>query len=536
MSYGITNRCIHCDSCLPLCPTGAIKTENEGYWIEPKQCNSCQGHYPEPQCVVSCPVNSPVPLRALKGRCKAGIRTATSPDLFPDKKSHPFASALVSWELCNILAQRQSLPWETDASGHLCYRRPVNHGQGLITFRITETLDSDPSLALGSIAARAAIEALDIRAACLHLIYAAHAMALERPWQQEFIVSDQQIARYLGLEKRKDLNKIDKLSLIKELAQQPCRLQVSIRWPQQGKVQAFSLEADRLWHLLDVQHHFQEDEDGCKHLVGLTFRVRAGRWAQHFLNLQGYRERTAYYQYSSLPSSVLSAVMSIWQQHEGAARMLLWLLFRMRIGRKQRITVPALMHIAYGKEKLSRRSAQRKGRKRLLQVFESDLEVLSHYGLKPIFDPTTYPAEIQPLWAKLADLPEDAEDALDFWITDGSHERRLTDPAPRGKWNRLMQARILRFELPEEWEKELAKHEHHKQQNNGRKSSAKLRPAQLGTQIAAARQHLRLSQRALANRIGKSQSWIRDVENDRFQVKAKDQALLHQELGITNIS
>ena len=32
-----------------------------------------------------------------------------------------------------------------------------------------------------------------------------------------------------------------------------------------------------------------------------------------------------------------------------------------------------------------------------------------------------------------------------------------------------------------------------------------------------ARKRLRLSQRALANQIGKSQSWIRDIENERFQ-------------------
>ncbi|BAY10490.1 helix-turn-helix domain-containing protein [Calothrix sp. NIES-2098] len=531
MPYAITKRCIQCDNCLPQCPTGAIKIIEGDYWIDPSLCNNCQG-YVAPQCVISCPVDSPVPYQAKKGRCKVDVTIAASPKLFTDGKSHPFASAIVIWELCNVLAQRQSLLWEVDADGELYYQRQINGGKGAIAFRVTDdTSDSKSPIALKDGKALSAIETFDIRSACMHLIYAAHVTNLDRPGEEEFIINDRQIEEYLGLDKRKDLSKTTKLALIKELAQQPCKLIASINLPPQRKIKGVCLENSRLWHLLDIQHHFQEDELGCKHLVGLTFKIKAGEWVQYFLNRQGCKDRTAFYQYGSLPKALLNAVMSIWQQHEGAARMMLWLLFKTKMGREQRVTIPTLMRVAYGERKLSQVSLHPENRQRLLRIFESDLEVLNHYGLKPVFDPVTYPREIQPLWTKLVNIPEDAEAALEFWIDDGSNGTRLTDAAPRGKWNRLMNARILYFEIPPEWKKQLTKSKK-KQRTHNRKTKLKPQIALSTEYILEARKKLGLSQRDLAQLTGKSQSWIRDIENGRFQAKLEDQILLRKALGI----
>jgi DNA-binding transcriptional regulator YiaG len=534
MAHTITNRCTQCGDCIPQCPKGAIRSEDGQLWIDPMICNDCRDYAAEPQCVTNCPINSPpIPLQAKKGRCKTTTRTPPSPTLFANGKSNPFASAIVVWDACNVLAQRQSLPWQRDSNDKLYYERQVNGGRGRLVFRLTHPLDAEPALPLDGEAAWAEMEKWDVRAACLHLIYAAHAIALEQPWEQEFILSDRQIENYLGLEKRKDLSKLAKLTLIKDLVQQPCKLQLDIYWFQQGRVNGFSLEQSRLWHLLEIQHHFQEDDLGCKHLVGLTFRIKAGAWSKHFLNRQGAQESTAFYQYSRLPKSLLWAVTSLWQQHEGASRIMLWLLFKTKMGTEQRLTIPTFMRIAYGETRVLQASRQREERKRLLRTFESDLEVLHHYGLKPIFDPGTYPLDIQPLWVKLADLPDDAEAALDFWTNDGSQDNRLTDAASRDKWHRLMHARFLCFELPEGWETQSPKTTQKKAQQSQRKKAAHPRSPLSSQQIIAARKNLQLSQRALANYVGKSQSWVRDIESGRLQVNLKDQQLLLQVLRVT---
>jgi DNA-binding transcriptional regulator YiaG/NAD-dependent dihydropyrimidine dehydrogenase PreA subunit len=528
MPYTIPNNsCVGCDNCRPQCPTGAITIENDEYWIDPFLCNNCEGYYPQPQCIIACPTKSPKPWQAKKGRCKVEPRDATSPDLFSNGKNNPFASAIAIWEACNLLAQRTSLNWEIDEAGYLCYNRVVNQGRGKITFHI-----QNPFQVNDKVKDLAVIEAFDIRAACIHLILSAHVTALDKPWEQEFTIDERQLEKYLGLEKRKDLSKAAKLSLMKNLVQQACSLIISMDWPQQGQVKGFSVTHSRLWHLIGIQHHFQEDNLGCKYLVGLTFKVKAGIWSQYFLNKQGCKERTAFYQYGSLPKTLLTTVMSVWQQHEGAVRLMLWLLFKTKMGKEQRITVPTLLRIAYGQEKVNLASRHRDERKRLLRTFESDLEVLNHLGIKPIFDPVTYPPAIQPLWAKLIDIPEDPDEALEFWINDAGGETRLTDNGPRGKWNLLMNARILSFELPPEWERQIAESE--KKQRRTAKTRQKIKTAGdlVGEQILQARKTLNLSQRELAKLTGKSQSWIRDIENGRLKAKLEDQALLRKVLHI----
>ncbi len=527
MPYTIQNNsCVDCDNCRIQCPVGAIKFVNDEYWIDPCLCNNCQGFYSEPQCVSVCPTHSPVPLQVKRGRCKVEPREATSPSLFSNGKSNAFASAIAIWEGCNVLSQRTSLPWEVDENGYICYRRQVNQGKGAIAFHLTVPF-SDDKLATKMMA----VEALDIRAASIHLIFAAYITAIEKPWQQEFVIDDKQIEKYLGLGKRKDLNKTAKLSLIKNLVRQVCSLMVSIDWAQQGRIKGFTIEKTPLWHLLDIQHHFQEDDKGCKYLIGLTFKIKAGLWTQYFLNRQACKERTAFYQYGSLPKSLLNTVMSIWQQHEGAARLMLWLLFKTKMGKEQRITVPTLLRVAYGEKKVAAACRQRDDRKRLLRTFESDLEVLNHYGMKPQFDPITYPPNIQPLWAKLVDIPEDPDEAIEFWINDGGGTSRLTDAGPRGKWNMLMNARILSFELPPELEQQLSKAaKKHKTTRTQRRT--KTTGGLLGEQILQARKNLNLSQRELAKLAGKSQSWIRDIENGRLKVKLEDQSILRKVLGI----
>ncbi|MDB9486484.1 transcriptional regulator [Dolichospermum circinale CS-537/01] len=521
------NNCVGCDNCRPLCPTGAIKIEDDEYWVDPVLCNNCDGHHSQPQCVIACPTNAPIPIQAKKGRCKIEPRDATSSDLFSNGKNNPFASAIVIWEACNLLAQRTSLPWEKNEKGNWHYSRSVNQGKGKISFQIQNLFPVNNRTNNNL----QAIDYLDIRAACIHLIFAAKITALDQPWQEEFTIDERQIEQYLGLEKRKDLSKSTKLGLIKNIVYQTCSLMVSIDWPQQGRVPSFAIKDSYLWNLINTQHHFQEDDQGCKYLIGLTFTIKAGIWTQHFCNRQGCKERTAFYQYGSLPKTLLTTVMSLWQQHEGAVRLMLWLLFKTKMGREQRITIPTLLRVAYGEEKLTQASRHREERKRLLKAYENDLEVLNHYGIKPLFDPVTYPPEIQPLWAKLVDIPEDPDQALEFWINDGSGENRLTDSGPRGKWNLLLNARILAFELPPDWEKH-SESDKKQRRTTKPKSNHQQTGNLLGEQVIEGRKRMNLSQRELAKLMEKSQSWIRDVEKGRLKAKLDDQMLLRQLLDI----
>jgi ferredoxin len=53
----ITEECINCDVCEPVCPNTAIYQGEMIYEIHPDKCTECVGHFDEPQCVAVCPVD-----------------------------------------------------------------------------------------------------------------------------------------------------------------------------------------------------------------------------------------------------------------------------------------------------------------------------------------------------------------------------------------------------------------------------------------------------------------------------------------------
>ena len=57
MALKITDQCINCDVCEPVCPNGAISMGEEIYVIDPARCTECVGHFDRPQCQEVCPVD-----------------------------------------------------------------------------------------------------------------------------------------------------------------------------------------------------------------------------------------------------------------------------------------------------------------------------------------------------------------------------------------------------------------------------------------------------------------------------------------------
>lgn len=56
MALKITDQCINCDVCEPVCPNQAISMGPLIYEIDPARCTECVGHFESSQCVEVCPV------------------------------------------------------------------------------------------------------------------------------------------------------------------------------------------------------------------------------------------------------------------------------------------------------------------------------------------------------------------------------------------------------------------------------------------------------------------------------------------------
>lgn len=57
MALYITDECINCDVCEPVCPNEAIFMGEDIYQIHSDLCTECVGHFDEPQCALFCPVD-----------------------------------------------------------------------------------------------------------------------------------------------------------------------------------------------------------------------------------------------------------------------------------------------------------------------------------------------------------------------------------------------------------------------------------------------------------------------------------------------
>jgi hypothetical protein len=445
----------------------------------------------------------------LKSRGEIADHLQTSPNLFPNGKTTTrMASALPIWEASSILTQRQDLPWAQDPDGKLRYTRTAEDGQGAVHFWVTEDLEDESPATLAGAAALAMIDTFDIRAACMHLIYAAHAAQIERPWEQEFVIDDKQIEEYLGLKKRTDKTRQQKLALIREIAKQPCKITTFVSWPTQNRVKGFTLEEGRLWHLLGTRYHYQQDLFGKKELTGITFIVRAGLWARYFLNEEGQRHKNALCEYATLSKSSLRDVMGVWQQREGAARLMVWLLFKTKSDRYSPLPVEALMEIAFGPQYIEQAKTDSQVRKKLVGLWDDTLGVLQDRGWSIHFDPDTYPPELQPQKFNPA--------------------QKLA--RPRGFFDQLLKAYV--WIVPQEdWaDPEIVPEPEESDESSEKLSSdGELQFPQLqGNDVKAYRAARGWSQRKLSSLTGLSQGLISQIENGGRSITPENQGIFQR--------
>lgn len=89
--------------------------------------------------------------------------------------------------------------------------------------------------------------------------------------------------------------------------------------------------------------------------------------------------------------------MSLWQHREGAARLMVWLLFQNQFNKRTPLSVEMLMEIAYGSDKIQQAKGDSEQRKKLASTWDEDLLTLHDRGWRIQFDPATYPTGIQPI-------------------------------------------------------------------------------------------------------------------------------------------
>lgn len=463
---------------------------------------------------------------ARRGRTTSFSRPKTDPDLFSAADSTEMPANDLIWEGCNILAQGPDVWAQAGLDATTA---------GAISFWLTNDLHQGNPSVLEQEAALALIEQFDIRAACLHLIYAAHATQLERPWEQQFVISDRQLERYLGLDKSKKLNRPEKLRLLLELAKQPCHLLVYVAYPEKGD--ATSIARTWLWEIAEPILHFQKNLIGESELVGFTLKVRAGNWAQYFLSPANTRASIEHYDDGVLSQEILHSLMSSWHKHEGAARLVLWLLFKTKEG-SSAVNSGTLLRVAFGAKKVEAARQSAAARKRLVSQWKTALKVLDDQGWQFVFDALTYPPQYRPDRASNIDTTADKPAHSERWPETDRPQANATSRA-YGGFEQLLEAEIL-ICPPQKLLERLAEI----QQKSLPESAAIHQPVATlaipqtpasrmdGALLKELRTKQGLTQSALSTLVGKSLSWVKQVETGRRAITAGDQVRIQEILNL----
>ena len=142
----------------------------------------------------------------------------------------------------------------------------------------------------------------------LHLIFAAHTMNQERPWDSQFSLKASDVIKYLGWDKRTDLPVHQKLSEIAKTAFVLDCLLVKSVWIEgrnkKGGIDA-STPTGRMWNVVVDPKGEQNSEGKIEKPKEVYITVRPGLIFHSFLNKAGSKLKTALYQFGYLAQDIL---------------------------------------------------------------------------------------------------------------------------------------------------------------------------------------------------------------------------------------
>jgi ferredoxin len=106
MATMITERCINCGVCEPVCPGDGIRRDNGSYEIDPARCTECVGFHPQQQCRSVCPIDAccvldPERIETEEVLFERALKLASAanekPPILTNATSHFRASSLPWW-------------------------------------------------------------------------------------------------------------------------------------------------------------------------------------------------------------------------------------------------------------------------------------------------------------------------------------------------------------------------------------------------------------------------------------------------------
>lgn len=319
----------------------------------------------------------------------------TEPRLY--KKDEYFTPAATSAPMVSSLrAQLRKDLWNQDSS-RLAYflHQAKSNSNNVIRHYITNP--GDISL-LPWEEALQIIDKFGTNTAKLHLIFAAHTMRQENPWEGKFTLSASDLISELGWDRRTDIKKSQKLTEVAKLAFALGCLTIQATWVEGGnnnKVSC-SVQTSRIWETyIDIRSGQLNLEQKIDEPTDVYITVRPGLWTDAFLNRAGCEAKKALYQFGYLAQDVLKIDP---YQDDLALRLGLHLTIESRFHTsgtyKVQTLLEALLPQVVIREALENRDKARKLTNRWNNALKALSELKRAFQIE--FDPVTYLEELRP--------------------------------------------------------------------------------------------------------------------------------------------
>ncbi len=240
------------------------------------------------------------------------------------------------------------------------------------------------------------IDKFGFTTAKLHLIFAAHTMNQEKPWQSTFTLKASDIIQEFGWNKNHEKPKPEKLLEIASTAFALDCLLVKTVWVEgrnkKGEIIG-SVPVGRMWNVqikVSGQLNFEGKIDNPDEVY---ITIQPGLWTYDFLNRAGAKSREALYQFGYLAQQVLK----IDPYHdELALRLAIHLTLDSRVRLDGKYKVIELLEIAFPKTVTEQARLDRRRAFDLKLRWDGAIKLLPELGWQVVFDPETYPEWLKP--------------------------------------------------------------------------------------------------------------------------------------------
>jgi len=354
---------------------------------------------------------------AARRQYKAGSeKPLTHPPLFINSQFEPLSTAVVI--MSALKAQIKKDGWGKDTAEIAFYQHKGKQPNQIIEHYISQSSNIGDISILPWSEAWQIIENFNFSTAKLHILFAAHCMKQENPWENQFSLKSSDIIKEIGWDKRTDLTKSELLKQVASAAYTLDCLTVKVEWetgqPKKGKI-PIMIDISRLW-TISFKYQGQKDifTSKIEDPKEIYITVRPGMWASSFLNAGGAAAKNALYQFGYIAQEVLK----IDPYHdELALRLAIHLSLESRYHQSGYYKVGTLLKsILPGAElTITKAITDRRQGYELKQRWDNALKLLTSLNWQIIYDSQTYLNYLHP----------------------GSTERK-----PNGYWNILLEANI----------------------------------------------------------------------------------------------